>query len=140
MVAGLKQQFPKHSAMQIRDLLIKSASNYETPDNKIGYGIPSYRKILELSKVVLATENDLEETVVFPNPISHNQDFKIIINGIEVSDNQLLDLFELNGRRALGVKISVAELRNRLPKLDSGTYVIKLQIASSTYTRKLIKL
>jgi hypothetical protein len=51
-----------------------------------------------------------------------------------------LDLFELNGRRALGVKISVAELRNRLPKLDSGTYVIKLQIASSTYTRKLIKL
>jgi hypothetical protein len=140
MVAGLKQQFPKHSGMQIRDLLIKSASNYETPDNKIGYGIPSYRKILELSKVVLATENDLEETVVFPNPISDNRDFKIIINGIEVSENQLLDVFYLNGRRALRAKVSVTEFRNRLTKLDSGTYVIKLQMANSTYTRKLIKL
>ena len=140
MLAALKQQFPKHSAMQIRDLLIKSASNYETPDNKIGYGIPSYKKILELSKVVLATENNVEETVIFPNPISDNRDFKIIINGIEVSDNQPLDVFYLNGRRALRAKVSVTEFRNRLPKLDSGTYVIKLQIANSTYIRKLIKL
>lgn len=140
MVAGLKQQFPRHSAMQIRDLLIKSASKYENPDNKIGYGIPSYKKILELSKMVLATENESEETVVFPNPISDKQAFKIAINGVEVSDSQLLEVFDLKGRKTLVAKVSMAEFRNRLPTLDSGTYVIKFQITGSSYTRKFIKL
>ncbi|MCP9765247.1 S8 family serine peptidase [Lacihabitans soyangensis] len=140
MVAGLKQQFPKYSAMQIRDLLIKSASKYETPDNKIGYGIPSYKKIVELSKMVLATENDSDETIVFPNPVNDTQKFKIKIKGVEVSDNQPIEVFDLNGRSTTGAVVSMAEFRNTLPKLEAGTYIIKMQITDIFYIRKFVKL
>lgn len=140
MVASLKQQFPQYSAMQIRELLIKSASKYETPDNKIGYGIPSYKRFVELAKNVLAIENYSEETVVFPNPINDEQTIKIKINGMEVSNNQQIEVFDLNGRRIFEKTVSMNEFRTNLPKLGTGTYSIKIQIADKIYTKKFIKL
>lgn len=140
MVASLKQEFPQYSAMQMRELLIKSASKYETPDNKIGYGIPSYKRFVELAKNVLAIENYSEETVVFPNPINDEQTIKIKINGMEVSNNQQIEVFDLNGRRIFEKTVSMDEFRTNLPKLGTGTYNIKIQIADKIHTKKFIKL
>lgn len=140
MVASLKQQFPQYSAMKIRELLIKSASKYETPDNKIGYGIPSYKRFVELAQNVLAIENYSEETVVFPNPINDEQAIRIKINGMEISDNQQIEVFDLKGRSIFEKTISMNEFRTNLPKLGTGTYNIKIQIADKIYTKKFIKL
>ncbi|MBP8155426.1 MAG: S8 family peptidase [Leadbetterella sp.] len=140
MVASLKQQFPQYSAMKIRELLIKSASKYETPDNKIGYGIPSYKRFVELAQNVLAIENYSEETVVFPNPINDEQAIRIKINGMEISDNQQIEVFDLQGRSIFEKSISMNEFRTNLPKLGTGTYNIKIQIADKIYTKKFIKL
>ncbi|MCP9755010.1 T9SS C-terminal target domain-containing protein [Lacihabitans sp. CCS-44] len=140
MVASLKQQFPQYSAMKIRELLIKSASKYETPDNKIGYGIPSYKRFVELAQNVLAIENYSEETVVFPNPINDEQNINIKINGIEVSNNQQIEVFDLMGRSIFAKTISMDEFRTNLPKLGTGTYNIKIQIADKIHTKKFIKL
>ncbi|MBP6619060.1 MAG: S8 family peptidase [Leadbetterella sp.] len=140
MVASLKQQFPQYSAMKIRELLIKSASKYETPDNKIGYGIPSYKRFVELAQNVLAIENYSEETVVFPNPINDEQAIRIKINGMEISDNQQIEVFDLKGRNIFEKSISMNEFRTNLPKLGTGTYNIKIQIADKIYTKKFIKL
>lgn len=140
MVASLKQQFPQYSAMKIRELLIKSASKYETPDNKIGYGIPSYKRFVQLARNVLAIENYSEKTEVFPNPINDEQAIRIKINGIEVSDNQQIDVFDLNGRRIFEKTVLINEFKTNLPKLGTGTYIIKLQIADKIHTKKFIKL
>ncbi len=140
MVASLKQQFPQYSAMKIRELLIKSASKYETPDNKIGYGIPSYKRFVELARNVLAIENYSEKTEVFPNPINDEQAIRIKINGIEVSDNQQIEVFDLNGRRIFEKTVLINEFKTNLPKLGTGTYIIKLQIADKIHTKKFIKL
>lgn len=140
MVASLKQQFPQYSAMKIRELLIKSASKYETPDNKIGYGIPSYKRFVELAQNLLATENYSEETVIFPNPINNEQYIKIKINGIEISDNQQIEVFDLYGRRIFENTITMDEFRTNLSKFGSGTYSIKVQVADKMHTKRFIKL
>jgi serine protease AprX len=141
MVASLKQQFPQYSAMKIRELLIKSASKYETPDNKIGYGIPSYKRFVELAQNLLAIENYSEETVIFPNPINNEQAIKKIkINGIEISDNQQIEVFDLNGRRIFENTITMDEFRTNLSKFGSGTYSIKVQVADKMHTKRFIKL
>lgn len=140
MVASLKQQFPQYSAMKIRELLIKSASKYETPDNKIGYGIPSYKRFVELAQNLLAIENYSEETVIFPNPINNQQYIKIKINGIEISDNQQIEVFDLNGRRIFENTITMDEFRKNLSKFGSGTYSIKVQVADKMHTKRFIKL
>jgi hypothetical protein len=140
MVASLKQQFPQYSAMKIRELLIKSASKYETPDNKIGYGIPSYKRFVELAQNLLAIENYSEETVIFPNPINNEQAIKIKINGIEISDNQQIEVFDLNGRRIFENTITMDEFRTNLSKFGSGTYSIKVQVADKMHTKRFIKL
>jgi serine protease AprX len=140
MVAGLKQQFPQYSAMKIRELLIKSANKYETPDNKIGYGIPKYKRFVELAENLLAIENYTEETVIFPNPINDKQAIRIKINGMEVSDNQQIEIFDLQGRSIFEKAVSMYEFRTNLPKLGSGTYSLKILIADKMFTKKFIKL
>lgn len=140
MVASLKQQFPQYSAMKIRELLLKSASKYETPDNKIGYGIPSYKRFVELAQNLLAIENYSEETVIFPNPINNEQAIKIKINGIEIPDNQQIEVFDLNGRRIFENTITMDEFRTNLSKFGSGIYSIKVQIADKMHTKRFIKL
>ena len=140
MVASLKQQFPQYSAMKIRELLIKSASKYEKPDNKIGYGIPSYKRFVELAQNLLSIENYSEETVIFPNPIYNEQAIKIKINGMEISDNQQIEIFDLNGRRIFENAVTMDELRTNLSKFGSGTYSIKIQVADKMHTKRFIKL
>jgi hypothetical protein len=140
MIASLKQQFPQYSAMKIRELLIKSASKYETPDNKIGYGIPSYKRFVGLAQNVLAIENYSEETVVFPNPINEEQAINIKINGIEIPNNQQIQVFDLNGRSIFEKTVSMDQFRKNLSKLGSGTYSIKIQIADKKHTKRFIKL
>ena len=140
MVASLKQQFPEYSAMKIRELLIKSASKYETPDNKIGHGIPSYKKFVELAQNILGSEKESEETVIFPNPLSDVQTIKIRVNGIEVSGNQQIELFDQIGRSIFQRHFTLEDFRKFVPKLESGTYNIKMQINDKIHTKKFIKL
>ncbi len=140
MVAGLKQQFPLYSAMKIREILIKSSSKYETPDNKMGHGIPSYKKFIEIAQNVLSTENPDYETAVFPNPINNDEGFTLKINGVEVSDNQELEVFDLLGRNVFDRSISMTKFRTMVVNLNPGIYNIKMQVGHKIYTEKFIKL
>lgn len=140
MVAGLKQQFPYYSAMKIRELLMKSASKYDTPDNKIGYGIPSYKKFVTLAENILSTENELAETVIFPNPLGDGQNLKIKINDVEILDTQEVQVFDNYGRNVFSEKNTLLDFKNKIPKIKSGTYIIQIELGDKKYTRKFLKL
>lgn len=45
LAAGLWQAHPELSAYQIKEMIINSASQYDLPDNKLGYGIPDYNRM-----------------------------------------------------------------------------------------------
>ena len=50
MAACLRQALPHLTALQIRDIIIRSASQYNNPDNLLGYGIPDAETALELGR------------------------------------------------------------------------------------------
>ena len=50
MVACLWQSLPNKTALEIMDLVRRSAHQYDTPDNIFGYGIPDFWKAYEMGK------------------------------------------------------------------------------------------
>lgn len=53
-VSLLRSAFPERKAYEIRDILFKASSNYETPNNVIGYGYPDMVKAFELAGVAIS--------------------------------------------------------------------------------------
>lgn len=56
MVACLWQALPQLTALQIMDIVRRSADRYEYPDNVFGYGIPDYWKAYNLGKQLYGSE------------------------------------------------------------------------------------
>lgn len=137
MVAGLKQQFPHYSAMKIRELLIKSANKYDTPDNKMGYGIPSYKKFVDLSEVILATEKDESMIQIFPNPVVHSDFLKIEINGDQLDNNNLIEVFDASGKKVIAEKQKFGDFKKQISKLNPGNYFVSFEKNGIKYTKKI---
>ena len=72
LVAGFKQAFPNLTNMQIRDYLIRSASQYTKPDNKLGYGIPNFVTASEIAKFDETIKKSGKELFLYPNPFDEN--------------------------------------------------------------------
>jgi serine protease AprX len=56
LIACLWQAFPEFNNMEILDAVYKSSSNYSTPNDRIGYGIPNMRlayEMLEQKRILL---------------------------------------------------------------------------------------
>lgn len=68
LAAGLWQRFPSLSNIQIMQLIRESADQFYSPDNKKGFGVPSYLKAV----LLLSIKNSLQHNHirVFPNPSS----------------------------------------------------------------------
>jgi serine protease AprX len=68
LAAGIWQAFPHLTNLQLREVIIKSANLYATPDNDYGYGVPNFNTVLELSAAL-----ESEEIFIFPNPVHQYQ-------------------------------------------------------------------
>ncbi|MCP9769825.1 T9SS C-terminal target domain-containing protein [Lacihabitans sp. LS3-19] len=137
--ASFKQAFPDYSAMKIRDILIKSASQYETPDNRMGYGIPNYKKAYQIALEVLAIENTDLETIIYPNPIEGNQLLNIKIGGDIIDNNKEIRVFDSFGRIINQKYQTLAVLNQNINNLPSGVYIIKFRDSNQNKSLKLIK-
>ncbi len=74
LAAGLVAKFPDATAMQIRSAIIRSASQFTTPDTLFGHGVPNYRRAS-----LLLTENrprQSQSLVIYPNPVREGAQFK----------------------------------------------------------------
>lgn len=128
LVAGLIEQFPKTPAATLRNILRKSASQGTSPNNNLGYGIPSYEKAVQMLRLVLSTQEPTDPTIsIFPNPIemggtvrlSSNQsaDYEVEIWNIQ---GQIVNQFTWKGEEK---NISLGPIR-------SGKYFFRIKSAS----------
>ena len=72
MAACLWQALPDKTAMEIRDLIIKSAHQYSSPDDRLGYGIPDAGKAWLAGLTSTSTSNTGQK---------ERPTIKILING-----------------------------------------------------------
>lgn len=67
--AGLWQKFPTLTNLELRDLILSSADNFATPDNRVGYGLPDYNVAVGNEPLAIAQLVD-EGISIYPNPVS----------------------------------------------------------------------
>lgn len=139
LAAGLWQARPEWTREDLILNLLRSATQYEEPDNILGYGIPNfydayYGEILDVEE-----EPELIPWKVFPNPLQEDE-LKIYFGtGLESS----FELVDMNGK-----KLESAILKRNSNKepykillegIKPGLYLIQLQEGTFIKQTKLYR-
>ncbi|MFO8068102.1 MAG: S8 family serine peptidase [Bacteroidales bacterium] len=147
VAACLWEAFPDRSNEDIKNAIINSADNYQSPDNYYGYGMPDF----QLAKIIL--ENEFSHTPnqlafnnklrIYPNPVN---EFSYILMFADVAENVDIAIFDTRGQLVQDInsvdlftglnKIYPFEYFNRL---SQGLYVIQISTKDEKYLVKAVK-
>ena len=146
LITCLWQAFPEFTNMEIIQAVEKSSSSYNTPDDRIGYGIPNFhiayddlsqQRALKNITTILGTS----WIKVYPNP------FKVQFNVAIKPPHTANGVFTLNdafGRLYFTNKISLQAGQyqliqfNNLQPLQRGIYTLKFNDGQSKESVKLV--
>jgi subtilisin family serine protease len=139
LTAGLWQAKPEWTKDELLTNLLKSGSQYATPDQNLGYGIPNFRSAFYGTLLGLNEEVELSSNV-YPNPL--RTESLGIRFGKEL--RMTLQILDSSGRKVgerVGERSAVQDpyLFN-LAELPSGIYFIQLLDGKEIAYKKLIKL
>lgn len=129
MMANMVQAFPNLSAMELRDIIIKSASQYDSPDELLGYGIPNYSRAKSIANIENLKKSTTEEVLVFPNPIENEQGFDVLLTKDEnTGGTYTVQVTDLRGRVVLEQEYTSNFFRVPLSpsKTPLGNYILKV--------------
>ena len=96
MSACLWQAFPNATNMQIREAIIKSASQYYNPDTLLGYGIPNFYAAFFILNGIADNNMNKEQIInVYPSPFSSQLNVEFIS---EKSNNISIEIIDILGK------------------------------------------
>ena len=145
LITCLWQAFPDFTSMEIIQAVIKSSSVYNSPDDRIGYGIPNFHKAfddLTQQRALRNIDNILGTgwIKIFPNPFMNN--FNIAIKPKHTA-TATFNLYDAIGRIYFSKKVSLQANQNQvinfqnLEPLQRGIYTLKFNDGISTESFKL---
>ncbi|MBU3821362.1 S8 family serine peptidase [Flavobacteriaceae bacterium XHP0103] len=133
-IVCLWQALPNKSNVEIMQLVRESASQYNNPDNYLGYGISNLEMALN-SVIGNSNESTFEEIVLYPNP-SNN----IVYVGLPENTNIVsIRLFDFLGRKVNDFSISNEYNSIDVSSLSSGLYIARIESGNEVKAIKLIK-
>ncbi|MGQ7946896.1 S8 family serine peptidase [Flavobacterium sp. WC2509] len=133
LVACLWQAFPNKTNQEIKDLIIKSADKYNTPNNQYGYGIPDFS--LGLSNGLDVNDICKKSVFLYPNPTSDIS----IVSFSDNFDTGLFRVYSLVGQKVFEKTINRAMPSVSLKTLQAGVYVYEIDCNGKVISGKLIK-
>lgn len=141
MAACLWQAFPEATNHQIKDAIEKSASQYHSPDNQLGYGIPDFERAARILEDQGSGSIEPEKHwLAASNPFSSEVQFirqkKLTKEDIRIS------FFSLNGQIVFDhifASGSPLVLKN-LSNLPNGVYVAFIKSSDQSEAHKLVKI
>ena len=142
MMACLWQACPDINNMELINAVQLSGSIADSPDNKIGYGIPDFMAAHNWLSVTEHDEDDLfSEAKLFPNPFSSH--VELSFTSKESNDAHVF-IVDLTGRTVYESEHRVNTGFNTIRFMEMGTapsgvYFIRLESGRSVLTSKLIK-
>ena len=138
LAAGLWQARPEWTKDQLILNLLRSASQYDKPDNNLGYGIPNFSKAY-LGEILSVESQEIMDFKLYPNPLSSTElslDF-----GMETELD--LKVFDVSGRKVAEERLfrttKSEPYRVGLPNLQPGLYLLQLTDGNRVYRTKLLK-
>jgi subtilisin family serine protease len=146
LVTCLWQAFPDFTNMQIIEAVKKSSSIYNNPDDRIGYGIPDFKKAFD----DLTNQRTLKNMAsvlgdqfikIFPNPFKDNFTLAIKPPATSVAT---FNLYDASGKFYFTKKVSLQEgviqviHFNQMQPLQKGLYILKFSDGKNKKSFKLM--
>ncbi len=144
MSACLWQANPTMKVMEIQAALKASASNAETPNDTIGWGIPDY---MRAHSIMTEIENQIDnqeelEVNLGPNPFKD----VLYIQFVSSKEKQAsIELYNILGVLLFKEKISINGngnmeiFKNKLSWLKSGVYFLRISSGKQLITKKVVR-
>jgi hypothetical protein len=132
-IASLWQAIPDASPTEVINYVRQSASQYATPDDLIGYGIPDLDSARNMA--LSLKEERIEDFGIYPNPVTRDLNIRFPFN---VSQS------ELSIYNQLGQAVFQQSIRDNLKSVNvsdlaAGLYLIKFSSEDISQTLKFIK-
>ena len=137
LVAGLLQAYSKYTPAQLVLAIRLSASQSNTPDNKLGYGVPNY----------IAVKNYLEpnlladEVFIYPNPAAST--LRLAFKNLPAGQVDI-SFYDAQGKLLSNPVTTLNWLNNpeeiSLTNLAAGSYFLKVKTATVIKTFRFVKL
>ncbi len=142
IVAGVWERYPVLTAHEVMDVIRKSASLAQNPNNQIGYGIPNFKAVVNY----VETETQEQPFEVFPNPVpqGNNDTLTIRPRDPEEIPNCRIEFLTSSGRELFDGDISFSWLnrayQTALPQLAPGYifYGLHGEKASGVFTGSFV--
>lgn len=135
LVTGLRQKFPTLKVNQLFDSVRMNATQSLTPDNSLGYGIPSFTNFV----TGLNPENNRTELSVFPNPLGST----CYLQFSETTSVNDIKCKIIDARGAdFSVQVNVEDEQRfsiDFSAFAPGIYLIQVQRDRYSYFHKIIK-
>lgn len=133
MLACLWQAYPEKTNQEIKKILLESSTNYSTPDNQYGYGIPDFN--LALANKTNSGDENRRYFVAYPNPASDT----ISVHFPADFDKGKIFFYNVLGQKVLERKILDLETNFSLAPLSNGLYFYKIESDFFSRFGKIIK-
>jgi len=132
-IASLWQAIPDASPTEVMDYVRQSASQYTTPEDLLGYGIPD----LDLAKnIALSLDESLRPAFsIYPNPVVNELHIQFPENDI----NAGLKIYNQLGQRILNTNLTNTFNTVDVSFMSPGLFVLELNSEGNTKTYKFIK-
>jgi serine protease AprX len=140
LVAGLRQAFPDFTGMEIRDILLKSGTQANKPDNLLGYGIPNFVRAFDMATLQQLINSTDKNLIVFPNPAEKDGNIKVLVTKEELGSEFNASITDAKGVVIYSevFKRSFFELNVNQNDLATGLYVLKIWNDKFSQTERLL--
>jgi len=154
IIAGISsclwQAFPNATSLEVREAIIQSASQYDSPDETLGYGIPNYQFAYEMlsdatgikDSVLPGRENFYFQSVS-PNPFSDK--LRILLRSKSGNnEDAILSLYDYRGKILKQLEFNLAanqlnEFIVDLSDISAGLYSLEYKSQSAREVIKVVK-
>jgi serine protease AprX len=137
LAIGVIQRFPALKSDEVYQSIIESASQFSSPDNLLGYGIPYYPKIRRMH----STYQPTEPISIFPNPAGNGK-FQVLFQ--EVSQDVQIEVYDLRGTILGNYRLTLTWENNPieldLSALAPGSYLVKVRTKDNFKTTTVVRL
>lgn len=138
MAAGLWEAKPEWTKDKLIENLLRSATQYENPDNLLGYGIPNFYQAL-YGEILAVEEEENLEWKVYPNPLATDEISIHFGKGL----SSTFELIDLTGKTLIQNELSRIDprfpYRVQLNGIKPGLYLIQMREGAYIKQTKLIR-
>jgi subtilisin family serine protease len=142
MTTCLWQAYPEKNNMEIQQAIKESASQYNNPDNLMGWGIPDFADAWSILTTIERKLGENESLLyVYPNPFKNNLSIDILDTAGETVRVELISMTgELIFTKMLELQSgSNTHTFNKLNHLVKGVYFLRVVSNDRVAVRRIIK-